>query len=508
MFSLDNALNFRYNHIMKVLNPETMKAIRSAFLQAGYTRTGILDRIRAGDFPALKASDIPILMRHTQSGSALDTLIRLFLVEVPCNKDAVSEAVTPMDVSDWAEAGLITMNGSEVSAAVKVLPFNDLLLAFDLPSMLTGDSGRDYVMGLGASTLTLANLTIRKASSLTLDLGAGCGLQALLAGSHSEKVIATDINERAVAFARFNAALNGIENVQCRRGDFFEPVKGVEFDLIMSNPPYVISPEYEYSYCSAGLAGDELCRKIVQEAPALLAEGGFCQVLCNWAEFDGSPWMDRIRGWVEGSLCDAWVMRSQSRDITSYASTWIRHTEPKENGITRERFEKWMRYYDHMGITGIGAGIVTLRRRTGGQNWFRADEAPKKMLGPCGENILMGFALRDFLESSTDSDLLAARFVLSADARLKRVCTPASGGWKDTALKLSLERGFVYSGDIDGVMANFLIACTGQKTLREVLQETAADLGVAPDSISDAFMTMIRPLVEQGFLLPVTARQP
>jgi hypothetical protein len=130
------------------------------------------------------------------------------------------------------------------------------------------------------------------------------------------------------------------------------------------------------------------------------------------------------------------------------------------------------------------------------------------MLGPCGENILMGFALRDFLESSTDSDLLAVRFVLSADARLKRVCTPASGGWKDTALKLSLERGFVYSGDIDGVMANFLIACTGQKTLREVLQETAADLGVAPDSISDAFMTMIRPLVEQGFLLPVTARQP
>lgn len=508
MFSLDNAYKVRYNHTMKILAPEKMISIRSAFTRAGYTRTGILEKIRAGDFPSLRAGDIPILMRRTDSGSNLDTLIRLFLVEVPCGKDAVSRAVDPMDMNDWAEAGLITMEGPLVRAAVKVLPFSNLLLAFDLPSMLGTVAGRDYVMGIGASSLTLANLTIRKPSRLTLDLGTGCGLQALLASRHSEKVIAVDINERAVAFAGFNAALNGIENVECRRGDFFGPVGGVEFDLIISNPPYVISPEHDYAYCSAGLDGDELCRKIVREAPALLAEGGFCQVLCNWAESDGRPWMERIRGWVEGGGCDAWAMRSQSRDIASYASTWIRHTESHGRGITRERFEEWMRYYDHMGISGIGSGMITLRRRTGSCTWFRADEAPEKMLGPCGEGILLGFALRDFLEASTDPDLLAARLALSADARLERDCVPSEKGWKDTALRLSLERGLRYSGNIDGIMANFLIACTGQKTLKEALQDTAGGLGESCDSIQGAFMPVVRSLIGQGFLLPVTRSEP
>jgi hypothetical protein len=358
-------------------------------------------------------------------------------VEVPCEKDAVGRAAGTTDLKDWAEAGLISMDGTRVRAAVKVLPFHDLLLAFDLPSMLGTVAGRDYVMGIGASTLTLANLTIRKSSCLTLDLGTGCGLQALLASVHSEKVIAVDINERAVAFAGFNAALNGIGNVECRRGDFFEPVKGEEFDLIISNPPYVISPEHDCTYCSAGLEGDGLCRKIVREAPAMLAQGGFCQVLCNWAEADCRPWTERVRGWVEGSGCDAWAMRSQSRDIASYASTWIRHTESHGRGITMERFEEWMSYYDHLGISGIGSGIVTLRRRTGSCPWFRADVARRRCWAPGGKHPY-GFCLKAS-RVFDDSDCWR-RLALSAERQARRVCSPSEKGWK-TRPEAELERG-------------------------------------------------------------------
>ncbi|HQI81130.1 MAG TPA: methyltransferase [Deltaproteobacteria bacterium] len=486
---------------MKVLSSEKMAGIRKAFHRAGYTRTGILERLRARDFPSLRSSDIPILLHRTASGDALDTLIRLFLVEAPCDTDAVSEAAS-LPVLDWVEAGLVTVDGDRLRPAVKILPYGDSIYAFDLTGAYGREGSADFVMGIGASTITLANLTIRRPSRLTLDLGTGCGFQALCAAQHSEKIVATDINARAIAYARFNAALNGVGAVEFRQGDLFEPVSGLAFDLIVSNPPFVISPETLFTYCDGGMEGDALCRRLVREAPSFLAEGGFCQILCNWAEYDARDWREGLKNWVEGSGCDAWVMRSQSRDIVSYASTWIRQKSPDPQGIPNDRFEQWMRYYDHLGISSVGSGIITLRRRTDGHSWYRADDAPEKMLGPCGDDILRGFALRDVLESASDADLLETRLVLSPDARLERICTPSEGGWRDTSLSLSLACGLPYTGSIDPVMANFLVACNGTRRLRQVLQDSVPGMDPPSDAVIEAFMNIVRSLMEREFLLP------
>jgi Methylase of polypeptide chain release factors len=50
-------------------------------------------------------------------------------------------------------------------------------------------------------SVTLASLTVRRDVASALDVGTGCGVQALLAAKHAERVVATDINERALAFA-------------------------------------------------------------------------------------------------------------------------------------------------------------------------------------------------------------------------------------------------------------------------------------------------------------------
>ena len=105
-----------------------------------------------------------------------------------------------------------------------------------------------------------------------LDLGTGCGIQALLAAKHSARVVATDVNERALAFAAFNAALNGIDVVEFRQGDLFEPVAGERFGLLVANPPYVISPDATYTYRDSGVPRDELCRRIVE--PSRAPRGG------------------------------------------------------------------------------------------------------------------------------------------------------------------------------------------------------------------------------------------
>src|SRR6185369_14241112 len=104
----------------------------------------------------------------------------------------------------------------------------------------------------------------RTAVDRVLDLGCGQGLQALLAAPHAADVVATDRNPRAVSLTRLAAALNG-SSVAARQGDLLEPVTGELFDLVVSNPPFVVSPGRRYTYRDAGLEGDEVCRRLVGE---------------------------------------------------------------------------------------------------------------------------------------------------------------------------------------------------------------------------------------------------
>jgi methylase of polypeptide subunit release factors len=100
-------------------------------------------------------------------------------------------------------------------------------------------------------------------------------VQALLAAPHCERVVATDLNERALAFAECNATLNGVTNIEFRAGSFFEPVHGECFDLVLSNPPYVISPETELIFRDSGKPGDTVSAELVAELPGHLVAQGY-----------------------------------------------------------------------------------------------------------------------------------------------------------------------------------------------------------------------------------------
>ncbi|MEP6649858.1 MAG: class I SAM-dependent methyltransferase, partial [Lapillicoccus sp.] len=109
----------------------------------------------------------------------------------------------------------------------------------------------DHVLGVGPASSTVAQWTPRRPARRALDLGTGCGVQALHLAGHSQTVVASDRSERALAFARFTSALAQID-VDLRPGSLFEPVTGERFDLVVSNPPFVITPRrpgvptYEY----------------------------------------------------------------------------------------------------------------------------------------------------------------------------------------------------------------------------------------------------------------------
>jgi hypothetical protein len=483
-------------------DPEGYDLLRKVFESAGYTNDGVLEVLRVKDFPSIKERDLPLLLHLTDDRTPLHALIRLFLIEVPVEAESLRKAIHPMKLDSWQEAGLVQKAEDVVKTRVKLLPFQNLWVAFDLDRRLSSPSGYDYVMGIGRSSLTLANITVRKLSQMTLDLGTGCGIQALLASPHSDRILAVDRNPRAVGYAAFNAKLNGRSNISCLEGDLFQPVKGETFDLIVSNPPFVISPEMSYIYRDSGMEGDEICQRIVRKVPHFLGEGGYCQILCNWIEFTGQDWKERLSGWFDGTGCDVWVMRTESQFPATYASVWIRHTEKYEVERYPDRFEKWMAYYDKKRIESIASGIITMRRSRGNKNWLRMDESPENMLGPCGDAVLQAFASRDLLESLDDEGFLQTRFHISPDVRLEQQSFPSVEGWKDAEARIRLVKGFPYTGSVDPYVSRLMIRCNGGRSLKELFHELASELGVDPAAITSRLIEIVRHLVEQGFLLP------
>ena len=265
---------------LNVHRPESIHAVREVLRRAGFDETHIPERLGVADMNAtsFRATDRPQRLYRTREDDPLSTLIRLFLIGVPVELDKLRAALGPMVPADWSELGLIEVQGNMARRMVVLRPSQGYIIAYDEP-LADGTQRRDHVLGVTGSTVTLSKLMMRPESRWTLDLGTGCGILGLLASRHSQHVLAIDFNPRAVNMTQFNATLNDIANVDTAVGNLFEPTRDLEFDLIISNPPYVVSPENDHLFRDSGLKGDQICERIIREAPRHLAEGGFAQVL-------------------------------------------------------------------------------------------------------------------------------------------------------------------------------------------------------------------------------------
>jgi SAM-dependent methyltransferase len=478
--------------------PADHRRIRDTLAAAGYDDQGVSE-VLGESVSSLAGKKLPPLLRRTAGGSPLNTLVRLFLLGVRVRTDQAQAALGP-DLGWWAEGGLVTLDGEEVEATVQLRCYQTLVVAFDFHRRGGAPLRPDYVMGISASSLTLAGLTVRPPSRSTLDLGAGNGFQAFLAAQHSDRVVATDRNPRAVAMAAFNADLNGLGSVECREGDLFEPVADETFDLIVSNPPFIVSPDNAFYFLHSGMNGDEVCRTIARQAPGHLKEGGYCQFLANWTEVAGEDWRDRLAGWFEGTGCDALVLRRGSTAPDEYAATWI-----ESDGVEdfERSFDTWMRYYARLGVEAIDSGLITMRRSAAGPSWYAAEDSPETMTFPAGADLLGRFAAEDFLGAHAGDDaLLATRLRLAPDVRLDQQLIPADGGWALLGGQLRRTQGLHWSGGVDLDGAALLARCDGTHTMADLLEELAQSLGPDAGELRAAWPGTVRRLVSCGFLVP------
>lgn len=369
-----------------------------------------------------------------------------------------------------------------------------------------GSPGPDVVLGVGGASTTLAGITVRTPVRRALDLGTGSGIQALHTSPHADHVTATDVNPRALECTRLTLALSGAQEAELRRGSLFTPVADEEpYDLIVSNPPFVISPGARLTYRDAGMSGDDLCRSLVERSAGMLADGGYCQLLANWEHRDGEDWRERLRGWVPAG-CDAWIVQREVQDVAQYAELWLRDAGDHlaDPAAYAARYDDWLAEFERRGTTGVGFGWITLRKSDAREPSVLVEEWPHPVEQPLGDEIRAHFERQDFLRATDDAALLDCRFVLADEVVQEQVGPPGAEDPEHVVLRRN--RGMRRATKVDTVAAGFAGVCDGQLPAGRILDAIAQLVGEDPVQLRDRTPAAIRQLMEQGFLAPAEAQ--
>ena len=476
--------------------------LRQVLDAAGYSESTVGEVLQVSDPVDIARADFPLYIRRLPSDQPLSDLLRLFLFELAVPEEAASRALAPLPLSELAEEGLLEWEGASVRGRVRLTPSDGFVLAHD--RLATGDLSRNHVLGPNPSARTLAALTVRRPVEAALDVGTGCGVQALLAARHGTRVVAVDINPRALWFSELNARLNGVANVEWRAGDLFEPVEGEEFDLVVANPPFVISPSLEYEFRDSAEQGDALSQGVVAEAAASLREGGFAHVLCNCVHRGDEDWSAPVAGWVQDSGCDALLVRHHTADPLTYAARWNQHLAGQPERLA-EVIDRWLAHYRELGVEAITLAAVILRRRRGPTHWTRTAELAGGPAGDAGSQVERIFSAADTLGPVEDGDLLDRAFAHVDGHQLHQVLSYRDGTYTANPAAIVLDEGLGLHNQIDPLALHVLFRLDGARPLGALVAEAAEEIDQDPEALATAVARAVRHLAELGLLEQVGA---
>jgi methylase of polypeptide subunit release factors len=483
----------------------SIQQLRSDLAAARFTVEALTSLWGADAAAALhRAQRVPAI-RALTTETPLATLARAFVLGLPVDLAALDRALPSLRSQGAIELGLVDTDGNPL-LDLRPYSFVDAhgvggwWIASDLGELSTGAPLReDHVLGIGGASTTLSGLMVDRPVKLALDLGTGCGIQALHAARHAERVIATDISPRALAIAAFNAELNGVTNIEFREGSLFDPVAEERFDHIVSNPPFVITPRTEgvpeYEYRDGGMVGDALVATVIAGLRDHLTPTGVAQLLGNWEYRAHEDGLDRAAAWIRASGLGGWVIEREVQDSALYAETWIRDGGTRPGREFDRLYGAWLDDFDIRGVTAVGFGYLTFENGTA---LLRAE----RLAGPVGSGLgpHIGESLDSHRRLATlqDDELAKQLLVVAPDVTEERHYWP--GDADPTVLTLRQGSGFQRSASLDTGLAALVGACDGELSVRSIVAAIAQLLEVNEHELLADLLSPIRDLIFAGFL--------
>jgi carbamoyltransferase len=308
-------------------------------------------------------------------------LVRLLYLEAPQPKGDVERCFGAAGRDRLPEIDFLSRRGKLRTARLRVDVVDGSYVLADR-RLSVPDAGAfglpegDMVYPPGGDTVLLAN-ALPDEDGDVLDLCTGTGVQALRTARTARRVVGIDIGRRAVALARCNARLNGLENVVFRSGNLYAPVHGERFDLIVANPPFVAGPQRGPAYHSGGPFGDRVLKRIVTGLPMHLRPGGRALMISHLALRHAESVADRLRpGFSRSGRALALVLEEGSPvDLAAAQSVFALRDGLFEYG---EEIRRWVAYLDRHRIERIVLLLLAFERR--GRSGLEVVEAFQRSL--------------------------------------------------------------------------------------------------------------------------------
>ncbi|GHF64764.1 methylase of polypeptide subunit release factors [Amycolatopsis bartoniae] len=480
--------------------------LREAFQRTQYDADGVLAVLGGAAHAALGRNEPELAYRASRDAGDLGTLIRLFLLGSAEPAKEAEAALAPVPLEDALAVGLVRGDGELLRAGLDVRPHGDeqgeWWVVSDLDSeLLGGEVPPEHVLGVGHASLSLIRATVRRPVGTLLDLGTGCGVQALHAARHAGRVTATDLSERALALADATFRLNELD-VELLRGEWFAPVARRRFDQIVCNPPFVVGPpRVDYTYRDSGLAGDDASGLVVRQLPAFLSDGGVGQLLASWLHVEGEDWADRVTRWLPRGT-DAWFVQRDVADPGLYVGTWLRDAgiDPR-SPEGRAKAGAWLDWFAEHKVQGVGFGFVTLRRAEVDHPTVVCEDLRQAYDDPLGPEAGAWLDRVTWLREHGD-ELLDTRFRVPPTVLLESVAGPGEEGWETTIRRLHRTDGPGWQHEVDELATALLAGCQGALPLSDLLELLSFAHGGSVEDLEEAALPMIRELVRHGMVEP------
>ncbi|WP_202863089.1 DUF7059 domain-containing protein [Ornithinimicrobium murale] len=496
---------------------EELTRLRADLVEAGYTTDHLAELLGPLASAALHR-DQPLAARRVlhRSTDPAAVLVRLLVLGDAVSAEELSSALPRTGVEGVLQLGLAVPADPDAGApglpplegTCDLRPYgddqHDWWVASDLSELaLGGPLPTDHVLGVGGASTTLAAWSPRPQVSRVLDLGTGCGVQALHASGHADRVVATDLSARALEFATFTAGLNGLD-LDLRQGSLLAPVATEQFDLVISNPPFVITPRRDgvplFEYRDGGAPGDTIVATLVRDLAGVLAPGGIAQLLGNWELRAGEEWTEHVGEWVAGTGLDAWVIQRETQDAAEYAETWARDGGHRPGTPEfEELYAAWLDDFAARGIERVGFGIITLQRPlTERLPFCDLEEVSGPVAQPAGPAVLAGLRARTWLAEHTDAELLAVPWSVASDVTEERIGRP--GEPDPMVIQVRQGGGLRRTVRLDTVAAGLVGASDGELTAEQILGGIAVLTEQDVDGLRAGVLATLRTLIADGLL--------
>ena len=476
------------------LTPAELVEVRDRLAVAGLHDEGIGPgmALAAGQVDAARLPLVLAALRDRPDTKALLTRVFAYGDMVPAAELEAALGATTLD--RLAACKLLgTSSSGEMGCPILLRPLAGIIIASDRLGY-TGDA----VMPPGPTTANLARALPRPPLGRVLDLGTGSGVLALLAAGLGATVTATDINERACTFTRFNAAFNGLE-VDVRHGDLFTPVEGQEFDLVLSQPPFVVQPPgiTPTAYVHGGPKGDELALRVLAGLDGALAPGGSALL-----RFDAPGSQDEVVARIREAVREDFDVAVFGFATVGPDLIALGYAVLADGTLGPKYQEEVTQYHRHMTDLGLDhfTGTMTLVHRP-------AEERPAVTVSVAGRAVplwpfMTARLAAERLAAASDTTLLSARLSPIPEAQLAAELSLDEAGMRPSYTVRYPPGAVAADTELNEAGAALLQLFAGGRGMAAVVGAYAEATGKTPIDAAPDVIGFTRDALRRGLLVP------